>query len=260
MDGRPAPRTRIPHADAQSSAPARLRRERRRRAEARLRLQLVRDGAALAGHRGGPAAGAMPSRPDVSSEIAAIRASLASLASRLDTLLRSSVGTATEHEPCGPLRGEGVPDVVQGGGAMLSEAPRLGLSAGQGGQGHAAVATTNAQADAYISSAAPAAKRAKSSGQNASSKWEVLPFRSPQYIHVSPSFSAATTSTLQFGEVLEGILVGTDGCGIDWLQLVAERGYVAAAVAEQQLPGMPLFPAQHRLGRFPETERRGCGE
>ena len=39
---------------AKRTGPARSRRERRRRADARLRLILVRDGAALAGHRGGP--------------------------------------------------------------------------------------------------------------------------------------------------------------------------------------------------------------
>ena len=39
---------------ARRSGGARERRERRRRQEARIRLSLVRDGAALAGHRGGP--------------------------------------------------------------------------------------------------------------------------------------------------------------------------------------------------------------
>ena len=43
--------------DARPHDGARARRERRRRAEARLRLTLVRDGACLVGHRGGPAAG-----------------------------------------------------------------------------------------------------------------------------------------------------------------------------------------------------------
>ncbi len=58
-----------------SSAPltsAAMRRERRRRAEARLRLALVRDGAALAGHRGGPSGSDLPHVAGLRYQVAAL--------------------------------------------------------------------------------------------------------------------------------------------------------------------------------------------
>ena len=67
--------------DKEASA-ARARRERRQRHEARLRLVLVRDGARLAGHRGGPVQSPAELAP-LRSELAALREELATLKAAL---------------------------------------------------------------------------------------------------------------------------------------------------------------------------------
>ena len=70
---------------------ARARRERRCRAEARLRLALVRDGAALAAHRGGPSPGAL-------GEVVSLRAQVTSLTDQL-AALRAEVGRLSRLQP-----------------------------------------------------------------------------------------------------------------------------------------------------------------
>ena len=266
MAGRPAPTA---TASASSAAPhnpvpARLRRERRKRAEARLRLQLVRDGVALAGHRGGPVENLTSSNAGVLAEIAAIRTTVAHLVARLDALIGSSggmsAGTVLSPRPCGPPREDVVPVVVQGGGAALSAAPHLGLSAGQGGQGRGAAGTETGDsgiANAAVAAlpdavAAHVAKRAKISivdASNVTSQWEVLPFRDRQRVHAVPSLTSAPGRMLEIGEFLSGVLQAPDVAGVEWLRLAGGQGYVAAAVAEQRLPGMPVFLAQLRLRR-----------
>ena len=264
MAGRPAPTATASASSAapRNPVPARLRRERRKRAEARLRLQLVRDGVALAGHRGGPVENLTSSNAGVLAEIAAIRTTVAHLVARLDALIGSSggmsAGTVLSPRPCGP---------PQGGGAALSAAPHLGLSAGQGGQGRGAAGTETGDsgiANAAVAAlpdavAAHVAKRAKISivdASNVTSQWEVLPFRDRQRVHAVPSLTSAPGRMLEIGEFLSGVLQAPDVAGVEWLRLAGGQGYVAAAVAEQRLPGMPVFLAQLRL-RQPCSSGRG---
>eukprot|EP00930_Biecheleria_cincta_P033224 TRINITY_DN23004_c0_g1_i1.p1 TRINITY_DN23004_c0_g1~~TRINITY_DN23004_c0_g1_i1.p1 ORF type:complete len:164 (+),score=33.86 TRINITY_DN23004_c0_g1_i1:113-604(+) len=70
-------------AGAESPTVARSRRERRRRAEARPRLTLVKDGACLAGHRGGP-----ERRDDGNNVAGLLRAETAALKTELQDALK----------------------------------------------------------------------------------------------------------------------------------------------------------------------------
>ena len=189
---------------------------------------------------------AASSLADVLTEIAVIRASVADLAARLDVLLSSSSvaarGAATEA--CGPARDEDV--LVPATVSRCAGMPSVAVAA-----------------PPAADPSAPSAKRAKVTVEHeqvAPSRWEVLPFRSSQQILTLPSMTSPAVRTLDVGEVLEGVSMATDDYGIDWLQLDSGVGYVAAAIAEQTLPGLPVFPAQPRLGRLPVCLRGGCGD
>ena len=93
---------------------ARARRERRRRAEARLRLQLVRDGVALAQHRGGPvhAAGGASSQDAVvaklRAEVIELTSKCVGLAAALDRLLGGGGAAAAACASTGGVGATGI--------------------------------------------------------------------------------------------------------------------------------------------------------
>ena len=109
--------------------------------------------------------------------------------------------------PCGPPRDEGVPVVVQGGGAAL-HVPHLGLSAGQGGQGQDVRGVEAGSASLHFH----ARLRAR--------------------VRVEPSSSAGTVGFLQVGDGVRGVRRGR------WVELRSggfRGGFVLAQFADGEV-------------------------